>query len=207
MSTKKTIEETAAEMQSAITKGENGDSVQSALLAIQLGLKAPKDMVNNFAHFNYRTAGQILERVKPFLAETGCVLMVDDELVNIGDRFYVHSAVTLHHIASGEEIVCNAYAREGLTEKGKMDAQMTGSASTFAKKYALCNLFAIDDSAEDPDITSGQPSGDRVQQAVMALGSAQNRNEVETIKSYFADVMGNAQVIEAGKQAKTRLGY
>jgi len=192
-----------------LTKADNGDSVQSSLLAIQLGLKAPKDNVNNFAHFNYRTAGQILEKVKPFLAETGCILCVDDNLILIGDRYYVRSTVTLHHIATGGEIVSNGYAREGLTEKGKMDSQMTGSASTFAKKYALCNLFCIDDSAEDPDVTSGQEmqGPDRAQQAIMALNSARSADEVNNIKMYFSDVMSLPQVQQAGMNAKQRIGY
>lgn len=200
----KTFEEAAAALQAGITRTENGDSVQSALLTIQLGLKAPKDQVNSFAHFNYRTAGQILEKVKPFLAEVGCTLNVNEDIVLIGDRYYVHSTITLHHIASGEEVTTSAMAREGLTEKGKMDAQMTGSASTFAKKYALCNLFAIDDSSEDPDIVSEK---DRVQEAINALNKAISKEDIETAKGLYYDVMQNPSVVEAGRSARQRIGY
>lgn len=206
-----TFEEAAAMVQAAITKTDNGDNVHSALLAIQLRLKAPKNQVNNFAHFNYRTAGQILEAVKPILAETGCTLTLDDEVVLIGDRYYVHTTATLHHIATGFEVKNNGWAREAANEKGKMDPQMTGGASTFAKKYALGNLFCIDDSADDPDATSGQTAApmqtDRVQQAINALNTAQTADEVAQIKTYFFDVLNLPQVIEAGKACKQRLNY
>lgn len=189
-------------------KPEQQENVHTALLAIQLGLKAPKDNVNNFAHFNYRTAGQILERVKPYLADLGCTLTIDDDIVNLGERYYVHCKVTLHHIASNTAVTNNGWAREALMEKGKMEPQMTGGASTFAKKYALGNLFAIDDSADDPDITAGSNNGtDRVAEAVIALNNARTPEDVNQAKAYYADVMSDTHVQQAGMAAKQRIGY
>ena len=198
------FEQTCAQVQSAITRHENGDSVQSALLSVQLGLKAPKDNVNQFAHFNYRTAGQILEKVKPFLAECGCILIVDDSLEQMGDRYYIHSRVTFHHIASGEEIVSNGYAREALIEKGKMDAQMTGCASTFAKKYALCNLFCIDDSSEEPD-GKDMESNSRWTTAMTELQTARSNDDLARIVATYPDLKTDPTFISEGKAARDRI--
>ena len=117
------------------------------LQIIQAKLKAPKGQYNSFGGFKYRSLEDIYEAVKPLLAETQTTLVVGDELVLIGDRYYVCATATLTN-QKGEQVTNKAYARED-KEKSKMDgAQLTGSASTYARKYALNGLFCIDDTKD-----------------------------------------------------------
>lgn len=124
-------------------------SIHSKLLAIQQALKAPKDLRNDFANFMYRSAESILSEVKPLLYQNNVTLCFSDELVNIGDRYYVKAQVTLSN--GDQNIQVTALAREQEDKKGMDQAQITGAASSYARKYALCGLFAIDDSSDDPD--------------------------------------------------------
>ncbi len=117
------------------------------LQIIQAKLKAPKGQYNSFGGFKYRSLEDIYEAVKPLMAETQTTLVVGDEIVLIGDRYYVCATATLTN-QKGEQVTNKAYARED-TDKGKMDAsQMTGSASSYARKYALNGLFCIDDTKD-----------------------------------------------------------
>lgn len=117
------------------------------LQIIQAKLKAPKGQFNKFGGFKYRSLEDIYEAVKPLMAETQTTLVVGDEIVLIGDRYYVCATATLTN-QKGEQVTNKAYARED-TDKGKMDAsQMTGSASSYARKYALNGLFCIDDTKD-----------------------------------------------------------
>ena len=118
------------------------------LLTVQNELKAPKDKRNNFGEYNYRSCEGILEAVKPLLQAQGLMLTIKDEVVNIGDRYYVKATVLLDDISSNGEIAVTALAREE-EEKKKMDAsQITGTASSYARKYALNGLFLIDDTKD-----------------------------------------------------------
>lgn len=117
------------------------------LQIIQAKLKAPKGQFNKYGGFKYRSLEDIYEAVKPLLAETQTTLVVGDEIVLIGDRHYVCATATLTN-QKGEQVTNKAYARED-SDKGKMDAsQMTGSASSYARKYALNGLFCIDDTKD-----------------------------------------------------------
>jgi len=120
------------------------------LLTIQTSLNAPKDKQNKFANYAYRSAEDILGAVKPLLKETGCTLTLTDDIVLIGDRFYVKATATLAN-KEGEKVSTTGFAREAEVKKGSDDAQITGACSSYARKYALCGLFAIDDSKADPD--------------------------------------------------------
>lgn len=114
------------------------------LIKIQKELKAPKGQRNNFGNYNYRNAEDILEAVKPLLGET--TLTISDEMVMLGDRFYVKATATLQE---GEKITSvSAYAREPVEQKGMNSAQVTGSTSSYARKYALNGLFCIDDTKD-----------------------------------------------------------
>ena len=118
---------------------------------IQGELNAPKNQRNNFGGYNYRSCEDILEAVKPLLKETGLVLTVSDEMVDVGGRIYVKATAT---ITDGEHNISNsAFAREAEAKKGMDEAQITGSASSYARKYALNGLFCIDDN-KDPDATN-----------------------------------------------------
>lgn len=124
----------------------------NSLLNIQQKLKAPKGQVNRFGGYTYRSCEDILTAVKPILAEEGCVLTIEDNIVQLGDRYYVKATAA---IAKEGSVIAftTAFAREAEQKKGMDEAQITGSASSYARKYALNGLFAIDDT-KDPDATN-----------------------------------------------------
>ena len=119
---------------------------------IQQTLKSPKDFRNGFGKYNYRTCSAILEAVKPLLGPA--TLIVSDELVLIGERYYIKATATYTNKDEGETFAATAYAREPLDKKGMDESQITGASSTYARKAALSGLFAIDDSSNDPDATN-----------------------------------------------------
>ena len=123
-------------------------TIYEKLLAVQNELKAPKDKRNNFGGYNYRSCEGILEAVKPLLQEQGLMLTIKDEVVNIGDRYYVKATALLDDISSNGEIAVTALAREEETKKGMDASQITGTASSYARKYALNGLFLIDDTKD-----------------------------------------------------------
>ena len=114
------------------------------LVEIQEKLKAPKGQFNKFANFAYRSCEDILGAVKPLLAERGIAIRLNDKLVQIGERYYVKATAGLID-AEGREMSTTAYAREEENKKGMDGSQITGTASSYARKYALNGLFAIDD--------------------------------------------------------------
>ena len=125
------------------------------LVTIQKNLKVPKNQKNEFGGYNYRSCEDILEAVKPLLSEMNLSLSISDEIVLIGTRYYIKATVTLKDDNNiiGET---SAYAREAETVKGQQDAQITGSASSYARKYALNGLFAIDDTKDADSQNNGQ---------------------------------------------------
>lgn len=123
------------------------------LLNIQSQLKAPKSQFNSFGKYNYRSCEDILEGLKPLLKENKATLTIDDEIVQIGDRYYVRAIATLMDTEEDGSIFATAYAREDESKKGMDLAQITGSTSSYARKYALNGLFAIDDT-KDSDATN-----------------------------------------------------
>mgnify|MGYP003085187124 CR=1 FL=1 len=116
------------------------------IVAIQSELKAPKGQYNSFGKYNYRSCEDILEGVKPLLTKHGLVLTIQDSIDLIGDRFYVKATAT---ITDGkEQLSTSAYARESLDKKGMDASQVTGATSSYARKYALNGLLAIDDTKD-----------------------------------------------------------
>ena len=130
-------------------------NIHEKLSKVQATLKAPKNQRNNFGGYNYRSCEDILESVKPLLRENGLTLVLSDDVRDVGTRFYVMATAKLTDTESGESIEAHAFAREEETKKGMDAAQITGSASSYARKYALNGLFDIDDSkieaSPDPD--------------------------------------------------------
>lgn len=118
----------------------------SKLLEIQHRLKAPKGQYNSFGKYKYRSCEDILEAVKPILHEVGCTLTLSDEPVVIGDRYYIKATARLTGADTSE--VVTAYAREDAEKKGMDGSQVTGTASSYARKYALNGLFCIDDTKD-----------------------------------------------------------
>ena len=118
-------------------------TLQECLNYIQVNLKAPKNMHNNFGNYKYRNLEGIFEGLKPLLEETGCVITISDSIEMLEDRYYIKAtAVILKGI---ESISCNGWARESEDKKGMDLSQITGSTSSYARKYAMNGLFAIDD--------------------------------------------------------------
>ena len=126
--------------------------LQQILNKVQQELKAPKSQRNNFGNYNYRNAEDILEAVKPLLGEA--ILVLNDEIELIGDRFYVKATAEIH--LADKYFRASAYARESLDKKGMDSAQITGAASSYARKYALNGLFCIDDTKDSDSTNVGE---------------------------------------------------
>lgn len=155
------------------------------LRIIQYGLNAPKDAWNSFANYSYRSAESILQALKPHLEENGLVLTISDEVTAVAERIYVKATARLTD--GTDSIETSAYAREPAAKKGADESQITGAASSYARKYALCGLFAIDDN-KDPDATNTHgkeppPEPLDLDKAIAALKSA---DDLDTLKKYFA---------------------
>lgn len=125
--------------------------ITEILQQIQTELKAPKSQFNKFGGYNYRNCEDILEALKPILAKHKATVVLSDEVKHIGDRYYIEATAQLN--AGGECISTKALAREEETKKGMDGSQITGTASSYARKYALNGLFAIDDT-KDADTPS-----------------------------------------------------
>ena len=126
-------------------------SLQECLNYIQVNLKAPKNMHNNFGNFKYRNLEGILEGLKPLLEETGCIITISHTVEMVGDRYYIVATVSLK---KGEEVIsCEGWARESEDKKGMDLAQITGSCGSYAGKYAASNLLAL--CGEERDVDSG----------------------------------------------------
>lgn len=123
-------------------------NILGKLRDVQNELKAPKGQYNSYGGFYYRSCEDILEALKPILTKFNCTVYISDELVNIGDRNYIKATVTITDTDSGESISNTGYAREELQKKGMDGAQITGTASSYARKYALNGLFLIDDTKD-----------------------------------------------------------
>ena len=127
------------------------------LIAIQSELKAPKSQFNKFGGYKYRKAEDILEAVKPLLAKQKCTLIITDDVVLIGNRIYVKATATIKN-EKGECETTNGWAREKESKKGMDGSQITGASSSYARKYALNGLFAIDDNADSDTTNDGRRS-------------------------------------------------
>lgn len=141
------------------------------LIAIQSELKAPKSQFNKFGGYKYRKAEDILEAVKPLLAKQKCTLIITDDVVLIGNRIYVKATATIKN-EKGECETTNGWAREEETKKGMDGSQITGASSSYARKYALNGLFAIDDNA-DSDTTNDGNHQEAQQQTQTQQSAAQ----------------------------------
>ena len=128
-------------------------SVYLKLVKVQSELKAPKSQYNSFGKYSYRNCEDILEALKPILNEVKAIVNISDEVVLIGDRYYIKATVKFIDAETGEMVEASAMAREEETKKGMDASQLTGSTSSYARKYALNGLFAIDDT-KDSDTTN-----------------------------------------------------
>ena len=127
--------------------------VHEKLYSVQQQLKAPKGQRNDFGKYNYRSCEDIVESVKPLLAVQRLLLTMSDDLVQVGDRYYIKATAKITDITDGEAVEVTAFAREEESKKGMDGSQVTGASSSYARKYALNGLFAIDDT-KDSDATN-----------------------------------------------------
>lgn len=118
------------------------------LMNIQTKIKAPKNLYNTFGKYKYRNAESICEAVKPFLTEENCSLLLADEIIEIGGRVYVKATATLIDNESGKSVSVSAMAREAEKKTGMDESQITGTASSYARKYALNGMFLLDDTKD-----------------------------------------------------------
>lgn len=183
------------------------------VIAVQSQLKAPKNQWNKFGGFNYRSCEDILEAVKPLLKAEGLFLTITDDIVMLGDRYYVKATATL---SDGERsLPSQAFAREEASKKGMDGGQVTGTASSYARKYALNGLLAIDDSKDADALNNGKakatapapkiPAPDKAA-VIAAVYAAQTEEEVVAIYKKNSYCFGKDEaVITACSQRKQQL--
>jgi len=167
-------------------------NIDERLIHIQGELKAPKSQENKFGGYKYRSCEDILEAVKPLLKKEKVTLTISDDIVEVGGRVYVKATATL---SDGEDTIStSAFAREAETKKGMDDSQITGSASSYARKYALNGLFAIDDT-KDADATNTHGKGQT--EAHKAIAELDNRPataaQIMRIKDTIENIAGLLQ--------------
>ena len=133
-------------------------NVREKLAAVLKVLKAPKNQYNSFGKYAYRSCEDILEAAKPLCIENGLVLTISDEIMEVGGRIYVKATATVSDVESGDVVTVTSSAREPEDKKGMDSSQITGAASSYARKYALNGLFAIDDT-KDADATNDHGKG------------------------------------------------
>lgn len=166
--------------------------MKTKLLAIQTELKAPKNQINKFGGYNYRSCEDILEAVKPLTKKHNCTLILTDEIIEVGGRIYVKSTARIEDNEKGSDymVQCSAFAREADIQKGMSEPQITGSASSYARKYALNGLFLIDDTKDDDATnTHGKDSKPEEKQkgvidsALKAVESCPDKESLNKIKN------------------------
>ena len=158
--------------------------VYQKLLNVQAELKAPKGQMNNFGKYKYRSCEDIVESVKPLLVSQGLLLTITDELVVVGERYYVKAKVTVTDVEDGEQHFVEAYAREEENKKGMDGSQVTGASSSYSRKYALNGMFAIDDT-KDSDATNGhgKDTTDEEKNAQMMKETGQGKIDKYKVKA------------------------
>ncbi len=154
-------------------------TIYEKLSAIQQQIKAPKNLTNKFGGYNYRNAEGILEAVKPFEEKYNVLFLISDEVQQIGDRYYVKARVMIRDTESDSSVSCYGYARESETKKGMDDSQITGAASSYARKYALNGLLLLDDTKDaDSDEDTRNTGGVQFVTAPMVASLKDELNRV-----------------------------
>ena len=167
------------------------------LNTIQSLLKAPKDQYNKFGNYRYRNCEDILEAVKPLLFSQSCTLTNSDEIVMIGTRYYVRATATIKN-ANCETETTTAYAREDESKKGMDASQITGSTSSYARKYALNGLFCIDDTKDSDSLNNECQSNNQLEKDNRKLLPKEKFNDEDLMKWIY-------QKLEKAKSENKRL--
>ena len=188
------------------------------LQIIQSELNAPKNQYNNFGKYRYRSCEDILAALKPLLKQHGCTLTISDDILHVGDRYYIKATATLSN-AGGEQSTTSALAREEDSKKGMDASQLTGTASSYARKYALNGLFAIDDTKDADALnvskkytqheqTEGQISPEDLFDAYAkpAIEQATTKEELVRIFNDYQVLHGMKDFMSAMTDRKKKLG-
>ena len=162
-------------------------SVYKKLIEVQTKLKAPKNQYNSFGKYSYRNCEDILESLKPILKEVGATIIISDEVVSINERYYVKATVKFIDTETGEVVEASANAREEDNKKGMDSSQLTGSTSSYARKYALNGLFAIDDT-KDSDFTNTHDKEDK-KKTLEVISEAQAKRMYMLAKGKDPDII------------------
>lgn len=170
---------------------------------IQTELKCKKSQRNTFGNYNFRSQEDILEAVKPYLEKLKLVLELNDEIVLIGDRYYIKARITLLDVESIESLITTAYAREQQDKKGMDWAQITGAASSYARKYALSGMFALDNS-QDAD-SDENPETNPTPTQKKEIKTKPTVTQVSNLKT-FTGMVFNVIPIENTKKLTFELG-
>lgn len=193
------------------------------LITIQSELKAPKSQFNKFGGYKYRKAEDILEAVKPLLNKQKCTLTITDDIVMVGNRIYVKATATIKN-EKGECETTNGWAREEETKKGMDGSQITGASSSYARKYALNGLFAIDDNADYDTTNDGQqqtqqqaktqaqkPASNQfnpndLNEGLDYLSRCVSKDNLLWVIQHYQSLCSNAQFMQAVSAKKKQLG-
>lgn len=168
-------------------------SIHEALVNIQTTLNVPKTHENKFGGYKYRNTSDILDAVKPLAKKEGCDVIINDDLVMVGNRIYIKATVTLTN-SEGESISTAAFAREEESKRGMDASQVTGAASSYARKYALNGLFAIDDTADaDALNTSKEYTQPQTKPAAQKQQQTPPVQTINTAKADAANVKSRAE--------------
>ena len=157
-------------------------SVYEKLAAVQRELKAPKGQFNSFGKYKYRSCEDSLEALKPVLSKNGCAVVLSDSVEQVGDRFYICATATITDYETHEQVHNTAFAREDTDKKGMDGSQITGTASSYARKYALNGLFLIDDTKDaDTDAYHEQTTGEKHKEEPKIAAATAKANEVKNL--------------------------
>lgn len=160
------------------------------LASIQQQLNVPKEQRNNYGKYNFRSKEDILKHLKPLLAQHNCALIISDNLHTEEGWHYVSATATLTDLASQQTISETAYAREPIQQAGMTEAQITGTAASYAQKRALCNMFLIDDGEPDADAAN---DGTHPSQGVVGVCKHCGKSYMFETKEAFANWVANTE--------------
>lgn len=180
--------------------------IREKLMAIQNELKAPKGQYNSYGNYKYRSCEDILEAVKPLLEKYKCTLTIHDDIALVGERYYIKATASLLDTESPESIGNVAYARESLTKKGMDDSQITGTASSYARKYCLNGLFLIDDT-KDADIDEYKEQTEKKDESenIKKAEKLATPKQIEIIKDICSKIDPNSEFDEEAVKAWTMM--
>lgn len=157
------------------------------LQIIQASLSVPKGQYNEFGGFPYRSCEDILVAVKPLLDASGCILTLTDEMVNLGERYYVKATVRLTN-EKGDFVEAHGFAREAENKKGMDSAQLTGSCSSYARKYALAGLFLLDDNKDADSMDNSQQAENKPAKKIKTITKKQAEKIEKLIDQYQVNI-------------------